>query len=195
MIQTQSHTSPQLDLEDVLKQVSSIEEIEIGDFQGDSLTKTNYYVKNVTTGLCVMMYDIHAHVGGIAYIMLPDSEFQQTQTTGFKKPLDDNAFKACYADIALPKLWEHLKELGANTENTQCVLIGGSQLFTFGGGRGNPLNIGARNAITARTTLARMGLSIKHTEVGGNRPRNALFMLIDGRLYVQIKGGDTIQIS
>ncbi len=194
MIQTQSHTTPDLDLANVLKQVSSIEEIEIGDFQASSLSKTNYFVKNVTTGLCVIMYDTYAHVGGLAYIMLPDSEFQQTQTTGFKKPLDDAAFKACYADIALPKLWEHLQGLGANAENTQCVLIGGSQLFTFGGGRGNPLNIGARNAITARTTLARMGLSIKHTEVGGNRPRHAVFMLADGRIYVQMKGGETIQI-
>ena len=194
MIQTQSQTTSNLDLADVLKQISSIDEIEIGDFQASSLSKTNYYVKNVTTGLCVIMYDTHAQVGGMAYIMLPDSEFQQTQTTGFKKPLNDNAFKACYADIALPKLWEHLQGLGANAENTQCVLIGGSQLFTFGGGRGNPLNIGARNAITARTTLARMGLSIKHTEVGGNRPRHAVFMLADGRIYVQMKGGETIQI-
>ena len=194
MIQTQSQTTPNLDLADVLKQISSIQEIEIGDFQASSLSETNYYIKNVTTGLCVMMYDTHAHVGGVAYIMLPDSEFQQTQTTSFKKPLDDNAFKACYAYIALPKLWEHLQEWGANTENTQCVLIGGSQLFTFGGGRGNPLNIGARNTITASTTLARMGLSIKHTEVGGNRPRHAVFMLADGRIYVQMKGGDTIQI-
>jgi chemotaxis protein CheD len=194
MIQTQSHTTPDLDLANVLKQVSSIEEIEIGDFQASSLSKTNYYVKNITTGLCVILYDTQSHVGGMAYIMLPDSEFQQTQTTGFKNPLDDSAFKACYADIAIPKLWEHLQDLGASVENTNAVLVGGSQLFTFGGGRGNPLNIGSRNSITARTTLARLGISIKHTEVGGNRPRHAVFMLEDGRIYVQMKGGETIQI-
>jgi chemotaxis protein CheD len=194
MIQTQSQSTSQLELADLLKQLPHVEEVQIGDFQASSLTKTNYYVKNVTTGLCVMMYDASAHVGGMAYIMLPDSEFQQTQTTGFKKPIDDSTFKACYADIALPKLWEELQRLGASVENTQCVLIGGSQLFTFGGGRGNPLNIGARNAITARTTLARMGLSIQHTEVAGNRPRHAVFLLTDGRIYVQMKGGETIKI-
>ncbi len=193
MIQTQSNEKKSIHLDAIFSSHPHGVEVSLGDFQSSQETYTVFYAKNITTGLCVMMYDAPAKVGGMAHVILPDSEFQQTQTSGLKKPLDDSQYKACYADIAIPQLWEALEALGASVENTHCTLVGGSQLFTFGGGRGNPLNIGARNAITARTTLSRMGLTVKHTEIGGSRPRSAVLMLNDGRIFVQSKGGDTIQ--
>jgi chemotaxis protein CheD len=193
MIQTQSEAKKSINLETLFSQHPHLVEITMGDFQATKEAQAIYCAKNITTGLCVMMYDANAKVGGMAHVILPDSEFQQTQTSGLKKPFDDSQYKACYADIAIPQLWEALQALGASVESTNCTLVGGSQLFTFGGGRGNPLNIGARNAITARTTLSRMGLTVKHTEIGGSRPRSAVLMLNDGRIFVQTKGGDTIQ--
>jgi chemotaxis protein CheD len=194
MIQTKSDLSKDIDIETLLKNTPNAEEVTMGNLQAAASAQQTYYVKNVTTGLCVIIYDAKAKLGGMAHIMLPDSEFQQAQPSGLGKAVDMSQYQACYADIALPELWERLKALGATVEDSFCVLIGGSQLFTFGGGRGNPLNIGARNAITARTVLGRLGLKIKQTEVGGNRPRHAVFMLGDGRIFVEMKGGETLQI-
>jgi chemotaxis protein CheD len=152
----------------------------------------SYIVRNITTGLTVILQDKEARVMGIAYIVLPDSTFN----TG----MGDNAqattasLPACYADVAIPELWSRLEGLGAVAERTQCVIVGGSQLFTFGGGGGNPLNVGSRNVIMARTVLSRLNLHVSHTAVGGNKARNVVCSLSRGCTYINTRGDDTQKV-
>jgi chemotaxis protein CheD len=101
---------------------------------------------------------------------------------------------ACYADVAIPELWGRLEALGAVAERTQCVIVGGSQLFTFGGGGGNPLNVGSRNVIMARTVLSRLNLHITYTAVGGNKARNVVYSLSRGCAYINTRGDDTQKV-
>jgi chemotaxis protein CheD len=128
----------------------------------------------VATSVVVVVYDPQSSLGGMAHMALPDSKM--TNNPG------ESPFR--YVDLALPQFVADLVAKGLNKTTAQIKIIGGSQLFNFGGGAGNILNIGTRNAITARTILTREGIQVEKTETGGNKPRTVILELSTG--YVQV---------
>jgi chemotaxis protein CheD len=167
------------------KNISKAIEVPMGQFQVSNKRTTLFKVDTVTSGLVIVLYDSVANIGGVAYMMLPDSEHIEGDNTA---STDDNGKPAKFANKAVSLVWEKMENLGAKPNNTVARLIGGSQLFTFGGGGGNPLNLGSRNAIACRTLLSRLGITVDKTDVGGNRPRNIVFSLIKGDCLISIRG-------
>jgi chemotaxis protein CheD len=132
----------------------------------------------VASSIVVVAFDPESRLGGMAHMALPDSRMTyQADNTQMK-----------YVDIALPLFIQELLENGLIKTAARIKIIGGSQLFNFGGGAGNILNIGARNAITARTILSREGIQVEKTETGGNKPRNVLLDMSSGSVQVSYPG-------
>jgi chemotaxis protein CheD len=145
-----------------------------------------YSCIGVTTSLVVVLYDRVENIIGIANVVLPDSEFNPAMVQQLQQKHPE--MNACFTDTSIPQLWHRMQGLSATLENTTAILVGGSQLFTFGGGSGNPLNIGARNVIMARTILARIDIPIAHTAVGGNKARDLIFSMSDQCIHLIPRG-------
>jgi chemotaxis protein CheD len=128
----------------------------------------------VATSVVVTIFDPTSGHGGMVHMALPDSRMATNP--------GETSLK--YVDLALPKFIRELLTRGLNRELVQAKIIGGSQLFNFGGGSGNLLNIGTRNVIIARTLLNREGIQVEKTETGGNKPRTVLLDMENG--YVQV---------
>ena len=99
-------------------------------------------------GSCVgiALYDSQTRVGGLAHIMLPDSN--QARAT-------DN--KAKFADTALPVLLEQVIALGASKSRIIAKIAGGSQMFTFAQAT-DVMRIGDRNVEAVREMLKNLSI-------------------------------------
>jgi chemotaxis protein CheD len=158
----------------------------VGQFEVSNKPMQLFKINTVTSGLVLVLYDGIAGIGGVAYMMLPDSDYSDGVNPA---DTDQQGKPAKFVNKAVELVWEKMESLGAKQNATIAKLIGGSQLFTFGGGGGNPLNLGCRNAIACRTILSGLGIKVEKTEVGGNRPRSILFSLAKGDCLISIKGG------
>lgn len=132
----------------------------------------------VATGIVVVMSDVSTGIAGMAHMALPDSNLVSS--------IGESPLK--FVDTGLPTFLKDMKAKGATFTNCRTRIIGGAQLFNFGGGGGNILNIGTRNAITARTILTREGIQVEKTETGGNKPRTILFEVASGLVQVYFPG-------
>ncbi len=132
----------------------------------------------VASSIVVVAYDHETQLGGMVHMALPDSRMINQ--------IGDMPDK--YVDIALPQFVDLLIEKGLSRMSVLFRIVGGSQLFNFGGGSGNLLNIGTRNAITARTILNRMGFQVDKTDTGGNKPRTVVLDMRRGTVSVTHPG-------
>lgn len=128
--------------------------------------------KNPTTltalglGSCVgtIIYDEKNQIGGLSHIMLPDSElFKTTQLNPAK-----------FANLALPKMVEELKQAGANGV-LKAKIAGGAQMFKVTTNT-NQLNIGQRNVIAVKQALESLNIKLVSEHVGGTKGRT---MIVD----------------
>lgn len=132
----------------------------------------------VATSIVVVMSDGGSGLAGMAHMALPDSHLVSS--------IGESPLK--FVDTGLPAFLKEMKAKGAHLVNCRTRIIGGAQLFNFGGGGGNILNIGTRNAITARTLLTREGIPVEKTETGGNKPRTIMFEVASGLVQVYFPG-------
>lgn len=132
----------------------------------------------VASSIVVVVYDGEAGLGGMIHMALPDSRIAANPGDGYRK----------FVDLALPEFIQELTGKGFSTVHGRTLIVGGSQLFNFGGGGGNILNVGTRNAITARTILSREGIPVEKTETGGNKPRTVLLEMQTGIVQVYYPG-------
>jgi chemotaxis protein CheD len=138
-------------------------------------------VPNIGTGVVVTIYDMQNKIGGLAHIVLPESKLSMS--------LNEVQVPAKFVDLAVPKMLETFIELGGQTRNSVVKMVGGAQLFNFGGGGGNLLNVGARNATAIRAAMSKQGLGIERADTGGNKGKTLRFILATGQVYVQQIGG------
>jgi len=182
------------DFDTLLKNFPRAVSVDVGTYKVTTPKMPVLSVKNITTGLVVVMMDASVKAACVAHVLLPDSNFQQQGTAGAMPPPDASKMPAFFVNQAIPSLWKEMEAKKASPESTKVYIAGGSQLFTFGGGGGNPLNIGARNSIVARAELSKLGLRIDYNDIGGNRPRHLLFSLADDATYIFTRGGETKKI-
>lgn len=162
--------------------------------QDTAATGTMLTVPSLATGLLVVGQARSPRVLGVAYFDLPDSKLVN-ETFNPNEP-------ARFVDLGLPKLVDELADLqkklaaGSNTPTAPLMfrLVGGSQLFQFGGGAGNPLNVGTRNAIAARATLGRLGKMVIAADVGGNKARRVTIDASLGEVVVEEIGGRRLKL-
>ncbi|MGI6649848.1 MAG: chemotaxis protein CheD [Bacillota bacterium] len=143
--------------------------------------------KVVTLGLgsCVgvTLYDRLTKIGGLAHIMLPNSE---------QFPNTSNAAK--FADLALPLMLEEMLKLGINRLGLVAKLVGGAQMFSYNSKRNDILNIGARNIASCRAVLSKLNIKIIAGNTGGNYGRTMIFDTENGDVYIRVLGNPIITI-
>jgi chemotaxis protein CheD len=152
--------------------------VHAGSLYFSETKKEVFKVPQVATGIVVVVFDAGLSWGAMAYMALPDSKIT---------PMPGEA-RLKFVDVALPSFIEELRKKGVDPQNCRVLLIGGSQLFNFGGRSGNILNIGTRNAITARAILTKEGFMIERADTGGNKPRNIIFDSATGLVEVLLPG-------
>jgi chemotaxis protein CheD len=82
---------------------------------------------------------------------------------------------------------DEMVDMGASRSNLKAKIAGGAQMFSFS--NNDTLNIGQRNAESARAALKKEKILLLAEEVGGNEGRTIFFTPKDGVVRIQ-KGTD-----
>jgi chemotaxis protein CheD len=136
----------------------------------------------VGLGSCVAvtMFDPAAGVGAMAHMVLPDSSMGRGGGTKF-------------VDVAVPLLYETMREQGALGRRMRVCLAGGSQMLASATPAG-AVNIGQRNAEAAREWVTRLGLTVSAEHLGGNRGRTVRLVVGNGRVTVAVAGEPEVEL-
>ncbi len=129
-------------------------------------------------GSCIgiAMIDKKSGIGGLAHIMLPDSE-------KFNKIANEIKF----ANLAIPILIKQMIENGAKEKNLRAKIAGGASMFNFADSKVN-MDIGARNSLAVKDILKARKIPIDSEEIGGTKGRTITFDTVTGELYVKTVG-------
>jgi chemotaxis protein CheD len=140
-----------------------------------------HVLASIGLGSCIglVMLEAGRSLVGLAHIMLPVSNGD---------PLSP---PAKFADTGVPALIEELSSLGAAPARLEAVLVGGAQMFSFGG---NGLDIGRRNEQATREALGALGISVQAAAVGGNKGRTVRVRVESGIITVKEPGAAEIEI-
>jgi chemotaxis protein CheD len=161
--------------------IQSTTQVEQGIIQVTNQKAAVLIIPNIGTAVAVVIYDVQNKIGGIAHIVLPDSSLTNN---------GNDQLPGKYANRAIPKLLEMYTEMGGQKRTLIVRMVGGAQLFNFGGGGGNILNIGARNATAIRAAMSKLGFAIEKADTGGNKGKALRFVMATGQLYVKQIGGE-----
>ncbi len=135
----------------------------------------------ITLGLgsCIglVIYDQAARVAAMAHIMLPDSR-------DAKEVLKPGKF----ADTAVPLMMDKLMELGVNKSKLKAKMAGGAQMFNIPGKESSLLAVGARNVEATAAMLAKFGVPLVASDVGGSKGRSVEFSTDTWVLVVKTLG-------
>lgn len=156
------------------------DQVALGEIKVSNQKTTIFTVPNIGTSIVVVIYDLQTKVGGLAHVILPESSLSTSHM---------EQVPGKYADKAVPKLVQEFTAAGGQKRSSIVRMVGGAQLFNFGGGGGNILNIGARNATAIRAAMSKQGLAIEKADTGGNKGKSIRFVLATGQIYVQQIGG------
>lgn len=158
----------------------STETVQLGELQVSGNRTLILSIPNLGSSMALVIYDPRLRLGGVAHIILPESGLGGG--TNMETP-------AKFADIAVPALLEAFTEAGGKPSQSVIRLVGGAQMFNFGGGGASLLNMGSRNATAIKTALSKLGLTPEKTDIGGNKGKSLRFVIATGQLYVKQIGG------
>jgi chemotaxis protein CheD len=125
--------------------------------------------------VAVILHDRVGRIGGIAHILLPDS-----QGAGRDQP-------GRYADTAIPGLLADLERLALARSRLRmsAKLAGGANMFATT----QPERIGERNGKAVEAILAGLGIPVVARDLGGETGRRVTLETTTGRVVVKIPGG------
>lgn len=129
-------------------------------------------------GSCVgiIIYDKSLKIGGLAHIMLPDSN---------KIRNNGNIHK--FADTAISDMISKLLDEGCNYKDFVAKIAGGAQMFDFKNVDEN-MRIGTRNINAVISILQECKIPIKSSDIGSNYGRTIEFYTNTGVLKVKTVG-------
>lgn len=133
-------------------------------------------------GSCVAIaiYDLKAHIGGLAHAMLPRYEEGRDKVNAEK-----------YADSSIMLMVDDLIAMGAERTRLRAKMAGGAQMFSFLSS--DTLNIGQRNSEAAKQTLKGERIRLVGEHLGGTRGRTVTFSTADGSYRIHM-GGELLEI-
>lgn len=138
----------------------------------------------ITLGLgsCVgvTLYDGVRKIGGLAHVMLPDSNF--SVKAGY------NPGK--FANTAIDSLMEDIIMLGGDRRNMVSKIAGGAQMFQIKS-QNSIMQIGKRNVEAVRAKLSQLKIRIIAEDVEGNHGRTIEFFCETGKLTIKTIGHGT----
>lgn len=130
-------------------------------------------------GVCA--YDPISKVGGMAHVVLPSSEGRSAKLS------------AKYADMAVPMLFEAMKELGSHKSRLIVKLIGGAEL-SAAPGLDNSFQIGDKNQEVIKIKLAEEGVKWAAEDLGDSYGRTVRLYLDSGKVLVSAAGRETKEL-
>ena len=122
--------------------------------------------------VAVALYDPEARIGGLGHLLLPNRPERNVLGSESK-----------YVDAGILEIVDEIVQAGANQDRLVAKVAGGANMFETSY-QTLIKSIGARNARSARETLASLGIPIFGEEVGGNRGRTVEFDLATGNMMV-----------
>ena len=135
----------------------------------------------ITLGLgsCVgvVLYDSLTKVGGLAHVMLPDSNLSS------KKDYNPGKF----ADTAIDALIQDMLGLGVDRSNIISKIAGGAQMFQIKS-ENSIMQIGKRNVEAVKAKLSQLRIKILAEDVEGNYGRTIEFFCETGELTIKTIG-------
>ncbi|MBI1829081.1 MAG: chemotaxis protein CheD [Thaumarchaeota archaeon] len=141
------------------------------------------FVTFVGSCVALCLFDPSTKMGGMAHIMLPESNknFQNAVQIGK------------YADKAIEALLKNMTTKGANKKRIKAKMTGGAQIFSSESGDGL-FNIGTRNIDMVKTLLEKNKIPLIAEEVGMNYGRWVKFHTKTGELIVKGKKSGEIKL-
>jgi chemotaxis protein CheD len=130
-------------------------------------------------GSCVgvALYDGKAKIGGLAHIMLPDSNM----ISGAEKS------RMKFADTGIEDLVADMVARGADRNRMTAKIAGGSNMFNLADDS-RIASIGGRNVKSVKDTLDALGIRLAAEDTGSNYGRTLYFNLETGKVRVQSLG-------
>jgi chemotaxis protein CheD len=98
-----------------------------------------------------------------------------------------------FADRAVPELVARTTALGAPRAALKAVLVGGAQMFAFGGVAGGALDIGVRNESAVRAVLTGERIPVVASATGGGSGRT-IRVFPGGAVLSKEAGGAEIEL-
>jgi len=138
------------------------------------ITEEDVTLKSYGLGSCVAvaLYDPESGIAGLAHVMLPDGDNNESS--------EENPGK--FADTAIRAMLRQMVEAGATYTGVEAKIAGGSDMFEFDSfGEA----VGKRNVDAAREELDKLGVPIAAEEVGGQRGRTVEFDAGTGTLSIR----------
>lgn len=162
--------------------------IEVGEQVISRDPSAVFAVQRLTSAVVLVLRDKESGLTGVSHVSLPG----QVSMAG---ELDEEATKPLqYADQAIPTLLSSMSDDVKSLNELQAFIIGGSQLFNFGGGA-SALNIGSRNVQAIKTHLAKEGITVSKEDTGGNRARNIRVTVQDGAIHITPLGKPSYSLA
>jgi chemotaxis protein CheD len=124
-------------------------------------------------GSCIALSLYHPRLkrGAMAHIVLPNAAGR-------------DGMPGKFANTAIPRMLEMLKELNTPAACLTAKLAGGANMF----GSSGPLQIGDANIEAVAQALRAVGVRIAAQDVGGNRGRRVTFECEGGAMIVESAG-------
>lgn len=135
-------------------------------------------VTTLGLGSCVgiALRDPVTKIGGLAHIMLPDSQAIRNNTNIYK-----------FADTGITELVRQLGIKGANPRRLVAKIAGGAQMFSFQN-KTDMVRIGEKNVMATKRKLAELGIKILAEDTGANYGRTVVFFPETGEFQIKSVG-------
>lgn len=147
------------------------------------VARAPHIIISLGLGSCVtvVLYDTKRRIGGLAHIMLPESD-----------SLNGRYIPYQCADTAIAALLEQMQSKGAILRDIVAKMVGGAQMFSSYDGS-SPC-IGKQNIISIKDILKREGIPLIAEDTGGHHGRNIEFHLDSGKLVIKAVGKEVREI-
>lgn len=130
----------------------------------------------------VILFDVVYGIGGMAHIMLPESN----NSAGNKRPYK-------YVDTAIPLLLQRVLRKGAKKYNLQAKVAGGAQMFRTMSSS-SLLNIGERNVEKCYMVLDELNIRVTGKDTGGDFGRTMILDCLAKKVFVRTAGNKSKEI-
>jgi len=121
----------------------------------------------------VAVYDRNAKIGGMAHVILPDSN-------------EGSGDPGKFADTAVDMLVLKLVDTGAEARRLVAKIVGGAAMF----GQSSAVGLGVRNAEAVRKRLTHHAIRIAADAIGGTKGRKMMLDPATGAVQVEVIGQD-----
>lgn len=146
---------------------------------GELAVAGNGTVLRTLLGSCLglALYDRQTKIGGLAHILLPNSNGK-------------SELPAKFVDTAIPALIEQMETVAGSCPRLVAKIAGGANMFASR----SPAPIGLQNIEVAEKLLKELRIPIVARNLGGEKGRRMRFNTESGRVTIEVVGADTVEL-